>query len=67
MANDISSQALRGRQKRLLRRYKEAANNGHIEDISGLSFSFLRRFNKWVPSKCCGVCVMGFGRVLEKI
>ncbi len=44
MANDISSQALRGRQKRLLRRYKEAANNGHIEDISGLRFSFLDNF-----------------------
>lgn len=44
MTSDISPQALRGRQKRLLRRYREAANNGHIEDISGLVTGFLDNF-----------------------
>lgn len=44
MTSDISPQALRGRQKRLLRQYKEATNNEHIEDLSGLILSFLDNF-----------------------
>lgn len=42
--SDISSQALRGRQKRLLRRYQEMANTGSIKDISELIPRFLDNF-----------------------
>lgn len=42
--SDISSQALRGRQKRLLRKYSDFTNKGHIKDISELIPRFLDNF-----------------------
>lgn len=39
--SDISSQALRGRQKRLQRVYQEMTNKGEVKDISGLIPQFL--------------------------
>jgi len=40
----ISSQALRGRQKRLLRNYKELSNAGHTKEIAELIPDFLDNF-----------------------
>lgn len=42
--SNISPQALRGRQKRLLRRYKKMVNAGSINDISELIPRFLNNF-----------------------
>lgn len=42
--SNISPQALRGRQKRLLRRYRDLTNKGHIKDIPELIPRFLDNF-----------------------